>query len=61
MFDRGLVSVDEDYSILVAAGRLPAAITRLLREDRKLAVPRRPEARPHPVHLRFHRETVFKG
>jgi putative restriction endonuclease len=61
MFDRGLVSVDDDYSILVAAGRLPATITRLFREDRKLAVPHRPEAWPHPAHLRFHREKIFKG
>jgi putative restriction endonuclease len=61
MFDRGLVSVDDGHSILVAAGRLPEAVTRLFREDRKLAFPRRPEARPHPAHLRFHRENIFKG
>jgi putative restriction endonuclease len=61
MFDRGLVSVDDDCSILVASGRLPAAVTRLFREDRKLAMPRRPEAQPHLAHLRFHRENIFKG
>lgn len=61
MFDRDLVSVDDDYSILVAAGRLPATITRLFRQDRKLAVPRRRERWPHPAHLRFHREKIFKG
>jgi putative restriction endonuclease len=61
MFDRGLVSVDDDFSVLIATGRLPAAITRLLREDRKLDVPARPETRPHPAHLRYHRENIFKG
>jgi putative restriction endonuclease len=61
MFDRGLVSVDEDYTILVAPACLPESITRLFREDRKVAVPRRVEARPHPAHLRFHRENIFKG
>jgi putative restriction endonuclease len=61
MFDRGLVSVDDDLSILVASGHLPNAITRLLREDRKLAVPGRPEIGPHPIHLRYHRDNVFKG
>jgi len=61
MFDRGLVSVDDDFSVLVATGRLPDAVTRLLREDRKLAIPARPETRPHPVNLRYHREKIFKG
>ena len=61
MFDRGLVSVEDDFSILVASGRLPPAVTRLLREDRKLGIPTRPELCPHPTHLRFHRENVFKG
>jgi putative restriction endonuclease len=61
MFDRGLVSVDDDNSILVAGDRLPAAITRLFRNDRKVALPQRSEARPHPAHLRFHRENIFKG
>jgi putative restriction endonuclease len=61
MFDRGLISVDDDHSILVATGRLPEAITRLIREDRKLAKPDRTEARSHSAHLRFHRENIFKG
>lgn len=61
MFDRGLVSVDDDFSILVAANRLPDAVARLLREDRKLAVPQQKEMGPHPVHLRYHRTNIFKG
>jgi putative restriction endonuclease len=61
MFDRGLISVDDDFSILMAANRLPDAVTRLIRSDRKLAIPRRPETYPHPAHLRFHRENIFKG
>ena len=61
MFDRGLVSVDDDLSILVAAARLPDAVTRLLRQDRKISVPTKPESRPHPIHLRYHRDKIFKG
>lgn len=61
MFDRGLVSVDDDFSVLIAAGRLPDTITRMFREDRKLAVRLRPETCPHPAHLRYHRENIFKG
>jgi putative restriction endonuclease len=61
MFDRGLVSVDDDFSILIATGRLPDTVTRLLREDRRLEIPAQPDLRPHPVHLRYHRENIFKG
>jgi putative restriction endonuclease len=61
MFDRGLISVDDNLTILIANSRLPSAVTRLLREDRKLALPHRPETSPHPAHLRYHRENIFKG
>jgi putative restriction endonuclease len=61
MFDRGLVSVDDDFKILIATGRLPNAVTRLLRGDGKIAIPRRLEDHPHPLHLRYHRENIFKG
>jgi putative restriction endonuclease len=61
MFDRGLVSVDEDFSILVAAGRLPEAVTRMFRQDKKLATPRRSDLHPHPAHLHYHRKNIFKG
>jgi putative restriction endonuclease len=61
MFDRGLVSIDDDFTILVAKGRLPDMVVRLFRDDRKLAIPDRLDIRPHPIHLRFHRENVFKG
>jgi putative restriction endonuclease len=61
MFDRGLVSVDDDLSILVATARLPDAVTRLLRQDRKISVPVKPETHPHPIHLRYHRDNIFKG
>jgi len=61
MFDRGLVSVDDDFSILIAAGRLPPTVTRMFRESLQIAVPALPEVHPHPAHLRFHRNNIFKG
>jgi putative restriction endonuclease len=61
MFDRGLVSVDDDYSILVAKDRVPDTVTRLMRDDRQLLLPGRVSQRPHIQFLRFHREQVFKG
>jgi putative restriction endonuclease len=59
MFDRGLVSVDDDHSILAAKAHLPQAVTRLLRKE--IIVPSRPETHPNPVHLRYHRDSIFKG
>ena len=61
MFDRGLISIDQDFSILVARDRVPGTVTRLFREGGKAAVPRRPELQPHLAHLHFHRENIFKG
>lgn len=61
MFDRGLVSIGEDYSILVAKNLLPPPVQRLLRPEGRIRLPGRPEVRPHPQFLTFHRENIFKG
>jgi putative restriction endonuclease len=61
MFDRGLISVDDDYTILVAQNRLPQPVMRLLRDDRRASVPDRPDQRPHWHFLRYHRQHIFKG
>ena len=61
MFDRGLLSVDDDYFLLVAKGRMPDVAERLLVPDHKLVLPDRPEWRPHPKFLEYHRREVFKG
>jgi putative restriction endonuclease len=61
MFDRGLVSIDDDYSLLVARGRVPDTIERLLNRDGRLRRPLRADLMPHPQFLRYHRIQVFKG
>lgn len=61
MFDRGLISVDDDFSILVAKSRLPDTALRLLSEDRRLILPSRADLRPHRHYLGYHREKIFKG
>ena len=61
MFDRGLLSLDDDYTILTASGKVPDMIQRLVNADGKLLAPDRPEFRPHPQFLRYHRQFVFKG
>jgi putative restriction endonuclease len=61
MFDRGLVSFDDDYTVLIARDRVPDTVQRLIHPDGKLRVPPRPELHPHPQFLAYHRQTVFKG
>lgn len=61
MFDRGLLSIADDYTLLVAADRVPEDALRLIRPDRRVRLPDRTELWPHPAQLRYHRETVFKG
>ena len=61
MFDRGLVSVGEDLTILTAKAAAPEALSRLLLPGGRIRPPARPEWRPHPQFLHWHREHVFKG
>ncbi|WP_347139175.1 HNH endonuclease [Paracoccus sp. SSK6] len=60
MFDRGLISVADDNSILVSRNKVPAdVVDRLLLPGGKLIPPRDPRDEPHPENLRWHRENVF--
>jgi putative restriction endonuclease len=53
MFDRGLVSVDTDYSILIARNTAASDIAdRLFVADLKLILPDDPAQRPHPAYLK---------
>lgn len=61
LFDRGLLSVDEDHRILVAKGHVPDQILGLLNGDGKVILPTEEIYRPHPYYLRYHREHTFKG
>ena len=61
MFDQGLVSIDDDFSILVAKDRLPDKALRLLNENRRLILPPREDMKPHRHYLGYHRENIFKG
>lgn len=61
MFDRGLLSISDDLKVLISPGGIPANIARLLPANGAVAAPARPEFRPHPVYLRWHRQHCFKG
>ncbi|WP_093810567.1 HNH endonuclease [Stappia sp. ES.058] len=59
MFDRGLLSLTDDYTIL-ASRHLNYDVSHLLHRDMKAKVPAEPHLRPHPHCLGWHRENVFK-
>ena len=61
MFDRGLLSVDDDFKILQAKGSVPDEVTRLLNPSGYLIVPEDFRLQPHSQFLKFHRDSVFKG
>lgn len=61
MFDRGLISVDDDYRILFARNKIPEPVKRLLNPDKRLLLPPTSDLQPHTQFLRYHRECVFKG
>jgi putative restriction endonuclease len=60
MFDRGLVSVAEDHTILVSRNKVPGEVVdRLFLPGGKLQLPADQRNWPHPENLRWHRENVF--
>lgn len=60
LFDRGLLSFDDDYNILLSPHGVPDDLDKLIRPERKLLLPDSPEWRPHPTYLNWHRSQRFK-
>lgn len=60
MFDRGLLSLSNDFSIL-RSRHLNHDVSHLLNSDMKAVVPPQPYLQPHPEYLGWHRTNVFKG
>lgn len=61
MFDRGLISIGDDYKILTADNHVPDDALRLLNQSRRINLPNDPAFYPNALFLKFHRDRVFKG
>src|SRR5258708_7215122 len=61
MFDRGLISVGDDFKILVAKNHVPEDAARLLNQNGIINLPKDPTYYPNAHYLKFHRDMVFKG
>jgi putative restriction endonuclease len=60
LFDRGYLSLGDDYSILRASG-CPEDVGHILHPSGQAIVPANDADKPHPAFLRWHRENKFKG
>ncbi|MFB6446120.1 HNH endonuclease [Bradyrhizobium tunisiense] len=61
MFDRGLISIGDDYKILTAENHVPDDALRLLNQSRSINLPNDPAFYPNALFLKFHRDKIFKG
>jgi putative restriction endonuclease len=62
MFDRGLISLDDDLQILVSRQvNDPDSIRSALNKSGYARTPARASDRPHPHFLQWHREHCFKS
>lgn len=61
MFDRGLISIGDDYTILVAKNHVPDDAVRLLNRSGMINLPKDQTLQPNAYYLKFHRDRIFKG
>ena len=61
MFDRGLISVGDDFRLLFNERSMPDNVRQMINRNRRLRLPELRRHYPHPQFLRYHRECVFKG
>lgn len=61
MFDRGLLTLTDDYKIVIAEQLMSNDTRRLLKPNHRIHLPDDAKMRPHPQFLSYHRENIFKG
>ncbi len=59
MFDRGLVSISDDYRLLVSKA-VPTDALHMFPPHRQIRLPDIPNLQPHKQFLRYHREHIYK-
>jgi putative restriction endonuclease len=61
LFDRGVISIADDYKIILVEQSVPDQLKHLLLPEGKIRVPDDPLSRPHQQFLRYHREHIYQG
>ncbi len=60
LFDRGLISFDDQHNVLLSPAGIPDELDTLIPAHKQLILPPHLEQRPHSTYLRWHRENRFK-
>jgi putative restriction endonuclease len=60
MFDRGLITVDDSFRIMVSPTGLPEGLAGWIAPGKAMRVPEARDLQPHPAYLKWHREYRFK-
>ena len=61
MFDRGLISMEDNLAILVSRQvNDQEGVRAMINKTGRAIAPQRPSQRPHPHFLQWHRENCFK-
>jgi len=62
MFERGLISISEDYGMLISHNKVPPEWRQMFgHRERQLHLPRNRRDWPHPEYIRKHREMRYGG
>ena len=61
MFDKGIISLEDDGKILKADKLIPDKFKSLFNPSGYISLPDNDQLKPHPYFLRHHRENKFVG
>jgi putative restriction endonuclease len=61
LFDRGMISLNNDYEILTASKKMEKNTSGLIVPGRPIHLPNDMRFAPHTQFLEYHRENIFKG
>ncbi|MCH7614053.1 MAG: HNH endonuclease [Candidatus Marinimicrobia bacterium] len=61
MFDRGMISLNNDYEILVASKKIEKQTKGIVTPGKPIYLPNDMRFAPHTQFLEYHRENIFRG
>jgi len=59
LFDRGLISLDDEFRLLAAENKISKEIIELIKPGEQIRLPERQDLQPHPGFIRWHRQNRF--
>jgi len=61
MFDRRIISLSDEFEILMDKNRVPNQIVQLINTSGRINLPYERKLCPHPQFIKYHREQIFRG